>query len=355
MQTIAGVSIRGVSSRIPTGVVRSEDYEMLTPEERTRFARLTGIEERRFADKAQCASDFCAFAAEDVLAGLKWNKSDINLMVMVTQSPDYPIPATSIVMHGKMGMEKNCICFDVNLGCSAYPFGLAIVASMMKSLSIKRALLLVGDISTKSCPPSDKSSYPLFSDAGSATALELDETAEPMYFNLMSDGTGYEAIIIPSGGSASRVPVTVESMVPVEVEPGITRNSSSLILRGADIFNFAIREAPVSIAALLDDAGKAIKDVDFVVLHQANKLINDTIRMKIGASKESTLSTLKQYGNSSSASVPLTMSAYGDQLQKGPLMVFSGFGVGLSWGSALVRLPVDCFFSLGETNEVYGQ
>ncbi|MDY7577044.1 ketoacyl-ACP synthase III [Herbaspirillum sp. RTI4] len=355
MYSIAGVAIRGIAAVVPKGIERTENYEILTPEERTRFAKITGIEERRVANAAQCASDLCAFATEDLLKGLEWQKQDVGMMVLITQSPDYPVPATSIVLQNKLGLNQSCICFDVNLGCSAYPYGLAIVSGLMKSLGIKRALLLVGDVSTKSCAYTDKGSWPLFSDAGTATALELSDADAPMQFHLMNDGAGYGAIIVPSGYGASRVPITQELLEPVPQADGTTRHAMQLVLQGADIFNFAIREAPLSINTLLTTAGVPIGDVDYVVLHQANKLINDTVRMKIGAPKERALSTLKQYGNSSSASIPLTLCAHGGQLQDAPLVLLSGFGVGLSWGSALVKLPEKCFFSLNETDQAFGQ
>ncbi|WDZ95744.1 ketoacyl-ACP synthase III [Herbaspirillum sp. WKF16] len=354
MYSIPGVAIRGVSTCVPTTVAKSADYEMLTPDERARFAKVTGIEAHRISAEEQCASDLCSFAVDDVLRGVGWDKADIGLMVLITQSPDYPVPATSIVMQNKLGLPQNCISFDVNLGCSAYPFGLSIVASMMRTMSIKRALLVVGDASTKGCAYTDKSAWPLFSDAGTATAMELDDAAAPMHFHLMNDGAGYQAIMVPTGGFSSRLRLTPELLEPVELGDGIKRNSMQLALDGPEIFNFAIREAPNSINTLLQEHKSGVDDVDFFVLHQANKIINDTIRVKIGASREKMLSSLKDFGNGASGSVPLTLSLNADKLNKADSNVLMcGFGVGLSWGSVMTRLPADCYLKIIENDAVY--
>ena len=224
---------------------------------------------------------------------------------------------------------------------------------MMKALAISRGLLLVGDISSKVCAYTDKSAWPLFGDAGSATALELDEEAGPMHFHLMNDGAGKEAIIIPSGGLAARLPVNAEGLASRELEAGIVRSAVNLALRGSDIFSFAIQEVPKSIAAVLEWSGTANDAIDYFVLHQANRLINETIRTKIGAPRESFLYSLGEYGNTSSASIPLTLAVNRDALNGPKRILLSGFGVGLSWGSAIVSLPGGCHLSLSETDDVY--
>lgn len=354
MYAIDGVAIRGIASVVPKQVARTQDYVPLSPEERARFAKATGIQARRIAEVGQCASDFCAFAAEILLRGIGWSKSDVGLMVLITQTGDYPVPATSIVLQDKLGLSKNCICFDVNLGCSAYPYGLAIISSMMKALCISRGLLLIGDISSKVCAYSDKSAWPLFGDAGSATAMELDQKAGASHFHLMNDGSGKEAIIIPVGGLAARTPISAKQLDAQKMDGGIVRNAVNLVLKGSDIFSFAIREVPESINSVLKSSGRDKDKIDFFVLHQANRLINETIRAKIGASRESFLYSLAEYGNTSSASIPLTMCAHAEQLGATTVVV-SGFGVGLSWGSAVVPIPKGCFFSLTETDNVYSR
>lgn len=351
---VPGVAIRAIASAVPARVARTTDYGYLSPEERVRFEKATGISERHIVEAGQCASDLCIAAAIRALEHLEWEPTSIGALVLITQTPDQPVPATSISLQHKLGLPQECLAFDVNLGCSSYPYGLAIISSMMRTLGIARTLLLVGDVSSLTCAEHDKSAWPLFGDAGSATALELDERAPLMFFDLMSDGAGKDAIIIPRGGLASRRPA---GDGPVEQETdrdGVTRRPDQLILRGADIFGFAISKVPPSIKRVLDDAGVSAAQVDFLVLHQANKMINDAIARKTGFAADRLPSSLDRYGNTSSASIPVTLCANAQEFSgKRNDVLLCGFGVGLSWGSALVSLAPGVVVPGIESDHVY--
>lgn len=353
MEPLTGVAIRGISTAVPTQVARIADYTLLTEKEREKFSLGTGIEQRRLAADTQCSSDLCIAAAEDVLARLGWEKAGVQALVMITQTGDHPVPATAIIVQHKLGLSKSCAAFDINLGCSSYPYGLAILGAMMRTLGLKRALLLVGDVSSRLCSYNDKSSWPLFGDAGSATALELDDMAEPIHFDLNSDGSGKDAIIVEAGGLASRNPARADGFEEVELSPGIARNAFNLQLKGADIFSFAISAVPSSMRRVLDAAAWDLGMVDYFVLHQANKMINDFIRKKVGYTAEHEITTLKDYGNTSSVSIPLTMCAGSAQLAQGGRVLLSGFGVGLSWASATVVLKAGTPLHLFESDNVY--
>lgn len=350
---LTGVEIRGICTAVPKRVARIADYTVLSEKEREKFSAGTGIEERRIAADKQCASDLCIDAAEDLLARLEWDKSSVQVLVMITQTGDHPVPATSIIVQHKLGLPKSCAAFDINLGCSSYPYGLAVLGSLMRTLGLQRALLLVGDVSSRLCSYNDKSAWPLFGDAGSATALELDENAAPIHFDLNSDGSGKDAIIVAAGGLASKIPASPESFADVEIAAGITRNSSNLQLKGADIFSFAISAVPPSIRRCLATAGWDVGQVDYFVLHQANKMINDFIRKKVGYADSTELSTLRQYGNTSSVSIPLTLSAGAGQLKQGGRLVLCGFGVGLSWATCTVTLQAGTVLHLFESDNVH--
>jgi 3-oxoacyl-[acyl-carrier-protein] synthase-3 len=203
---LTGVALRGICTAVPSGVARTADYTLLTEAERAKFAAGTGIEQRRVAAAGQYTSDLCIAAAGELLARLDWDKASVQALVMITQTGDHPVPATAIIVQHKLGLPTSCAAFDINLGCSSYPYGLAVLGSMMRTLGLRRALLLVGDVSTRLCSYNDKSSWPLFGDAGSATALELDAAAAPIHFDLNSDGAGKDAIIVEAGGLASRKP-----------------------------------------------------------------------------------------------------------------------------------------------------
>lgn len=354
MNPVAGVAIRAIAAAVPKRVASTADYPYLTPEERARFQKATGIVERHIVEAGQCASDLCFTAAQATLEHLGWAHDSIGALVLITQTADQPVPATSITLQHKLGLAQACIAFDVNLGCSSYPYGLAIIASLMQSLGVARALLLIGDVSSPTCAISDKSSWPLFGDAGSATALERDDTAQPMFFDLMSDGSGKDAIIIPRGGLASRRPAgDGPAEHEADAKDGIIRRPDQLILRGADIFSFAISKVPPSIQAVMQAAGKSCDIVDYLVLHQANKMINDTIARKAGFASDKVPTSLEKYGNTSSASIPVTLSTNADLFLEKRTIVACGFGVGLSWGSVLVTLPANAIIPCIESHDVH--
>lgn len=338
MNAIEGIAIRGISAAVPTQVMRTRDYEVLTENNRARFTATTGVVERRVVKPGQCSSDLCAHAADKLLASLGWQRDSVQALVFVSQTPDYPIPATAILLQDRLKLGTDTLAFDVNLGCSAYPYALMIVASLMKAMGLRRSLLLVGDVSSLGCRYEDSATWPLFGDAGTASALELDEAAEPMHFDLHSDGSGGDVIMVPHGGFCSR-------------SPGM--NEAYLQLRGPDVFGFAITHAPKSIQSVLQQAGWTVGEVDHFVLHQANKMINDTVRKKVGYAAEKAPSTLELYGNTGSASVPLTLAAHGDGWTLPARVALCGFGVGLSWGTATATLMPSTKFEWVETDATY--
>jgi 3-oxoacyl-[acyl-carrier-protein] synthase-3 len=206
---------------------------------------------------------------------------------------------------------------------------------MLSSGGFRKALLLAGDISSHALTPDDKSTWPLFGDAGTATAISHDANAK-VYFNLQSDGGGANAIIIPDGGL--RNPINEKTFVTEEVEKGVVRHRRNLWLNGLDVFNFSVREAPSNIKTLIEFAKVNPDDIDHYVFHQANLLMNETIRKKLKVPAEKVPYSLPEFGNTSSASIPLTIVADLHEKALSPKKwIFSGFGVGLSWASCYLK------------------
>ncbi|MGL4599089.1 MAG: 3-oxoacyl-ACP synthase III family protein [Bacteroidia bacterium] len=331
---VTGSRLCGVAAAVPTAKQHNSDYNQITEQERNMLIKTTGIATRHIAPAGMATSDLCFHAAEKLIAELHWNKDEIDLLIFVSQSPDYFLPATSIVLQARLGLPKTTAAFDMSLGCSGYIYGLSTLTSMMASGGFRKALLLAGDISTAGITPNDKSTWPLFGDAGTASAFCYDPNAKT-YINLQSDGTGFEAIIIPDGGL--RNPISENTFVEEETDKGIVRHRRNLWLNGLDVFNFSIREAPPSITSVLNQAQRTQEETDFFIFHQANKLILETIRKKLKIPAEKVPYSLTQFGNTSSASIPLTMTTLGEEASGHKRWVLSGFGVGLSWGSALLE------------------
>jgi 3-oxoacyl-[acyl-carrier-protein] synthase-3 len=342
--TLKNVRFAGMATCVPKRIVSNlSDCKPQIRAERERLVRNIGIETRRMAKEWQCFSDLAFDATEKLLESLQWKREQIDALIVVTQSPDYLIPATAIILQDRLGLPNTTIAFDVNLGCSAYPFGLHLLGSMISAGGIKKALLLVGD---RSASLND----PIFSDAGTATALEFDEDAPPMYFDLNSDGSGYKAIILPVGGH--REPIGIQHLMPFrEDENDHWHCAANLQLDGPAVLSFSTQRVPPAVEKLLDYAGASKEEVDYFIFHQANRMINETIRKKLGLPEEKTPSTLREFGNTSGASLPVTMTVrINKALESGHKRVLlSGFGIGLSWGTALITIENASFPDLIES------
>lgn len=335
--SVHNIQLSGIAACVPKKEASNFDLELLPLKERELLVKTVGIEKRRIAEKGVCTSDLCGESARALLEALNWNAEEIDVLIFVTQTPDYITPATAGILQKKLGLPTSCIALDINLGCSGYVYGMAVAASLLNTIGRGKALLLSGDISTACISGKDKSTTPIFSDAGSATALQRKEGAPAMYFNLQGDGKGFEAIIIPDGGY--RNPVTEKSLEYHKEGEGITRNKTHLRLNGIDVFNFSVNEVPENVNGLLAFCGRSSSDVDYFIFHQANLIINEAIRKKLKLEPGQTPSSLRNYGNTSSATIPVTaVTQLKNELESKPLkIVMSGFGVGLSWSSVFLE------------------
>jgi 3-oxoacyl-[acyl-carrier-protein] synthase III len=336
--SVNNVKISGIAACVPKNSESNLDYDWITLKERELLVKTTGIEKRRIVKNNICTSDMCLESAQKLLKECNVDKNEIQILIFVSQSPDYILPATSIILQDRLGLSKNTMAFDIQLGCSGYLYGLSVISSLMSNGMFKKGLLLAGDVSSFSQSRKDKSTYPIFGDAGTATLLEYDPQAEQMHFNLQSDGSGYKAIMICDGGL--RNPYTIESEKMTEHEPGIIKSKRNLVLDGIEVFNFSLREAPVNAKELMDHLNGSIDDYDYFIFHQANKIMNETIRKKLKLPIEKVPYSLEEFGNTSSASIPLTIvSQIGESIKNRKVSLFlSAFGVGLSWGSASLKI-----------------
>lgn len=334
--TVPNVKLRGISVCLPKDIEDNKDAPVLPEAERDLFIQTVGIRYRRVAQNGITASDLCLAAAKRLLSQLNWQPSEIQVLVFISQTPDYLIPNTASLLQEKLGLPKSCVAFDANLGCSGYVYGLSIIGGLLQNMPGAKALLLVGDISTQTISKKDKSTAPLFSDAGSATALQY-EAGEKMHFNLQTDGKEFDDIIIPEGGY--RHPFSVHSLDYKEHDKGIIRNQLQMNLDGLKIFNFALREVAPNVNALLQQQALNKESVDFFVFHQANLLMLESVRRKLQADKDKVPYSLYDYGNTSSASIPVTLAArLQERLTSGKCkLILSGFGVGLSWGTVYLE------------------
>lgn len=327
------VRVAGFSACVPKEFEDNRYSSLIPEDEREKFITQTGIIKKRVAPEGICSSDLCFSSAEKLISELGWERNEISALIFVSQTPDYILPATACVLQDRMQLPKECLAFDISLGCSGWIYGMNMVSSLVASGYIKKALLLCGDLTTRQNSYKDKTSYPLFGDAGTCTALEFDENAKPICFHLATDGSGKDTIIIPDGGY--RNPTSHQSLDFVDFGDGKIMTGLHSRLDGMSVFSFAISKAPKSIKGLLSNFDISQDEIDCFVMHQANMFLNETIRKKLKVSAEKMPYCMDRFGNTSCASLPLTLVSerQNDLRNHSMKIVACAFGVGLSWGS----------------------
>ena len=340
-----GVGVTAMAAAVPKRVVKNLEYtDVWSAEEAAAIVEKTGIVERRFADEETCSSDLCFAAAEKLIEDNSVEREDIDLLVFISQTPDYRMPATSVTLQHRLGLPHKTIAFDINLGCSAFLYGLSVVYGMMQNSGLKKALILDGETRSKVYSPRDRRSAFLFGDGGVAALVERDEKFGKSTFSLNSDGSRAELIMIPAGGyrKMSSAETVVEKVVD---EFGNMRSEEQGYMMGGDVFNFVIREIPRDIKNTLAFAERTTDSFDYVVFHQANNFINSYIARKMKLDTTKIPSTIAKFGNTSSVSVPLTIvSELQGKLEGKKDLLLSAFGVGMTWATGIVPF-VDCKIS----------
>jgi len=344
------VGISGISAAVPHNIVNNYDYDLFFRKEDIKeIIDKIGVRERRFADEKTCSSDLCFAAAEKLITDMNINREEIDLLVFISQTPDYRMPATSVLLQERLKLPTGTIAFDINLGCSAFLYGLSVVYSMFSGGNIRKALILDGETRTKVYSMKDRKTGFLFGDGGVAALIESDERFGKSFFSLNSDGSRESLIKINAGGyrNMSSCETVKEKVVD---EYGNIRSEEQGYMNGADVFNFVIREVPKDFHRLLDFSGTAVTAIDHFVFHQANSYINGYLAKKLKLPEDKIPSTIHKYGNTSSVSIPLTIvSELRNKLEGRKHILLSGFGVGLTWGTALIELE-DCY--IGEIVEI---
>jgi 3-oxoacyl-[acyl-carrier-protein] synthase-3 len=332
-----------MAAAVPQQVIDNYHYDLdIWPEEEVRqVVDKVGVTERRFADSETCASDLCFAAAEKLLSDNDVNREEIDLLVFLSQTPDYRMPATSILLQHRLGLPMSTMAFDITLGCSGFISALSIVYAMMQNNGFRRALLLDGETRSKVYSRKDRREAFIFGDAGVAALIECDEKYGESHFSINSDGSRGPLIMIPGGGyrKMSSAETLEEKVVD---EYGNIRSEEQGHMDGADVFNFVIVEVPKDIKRLFAHTGEDIQQMDYYIFHQANAFINNHIAKKMKLDRERIPWTIQKYGNTSSVSVPLTIvSELKNQLAGRKRLMLSAFGVGMAWATAIVPF-VDC-------------
>ncbi len=334
-----GVGISGIAGAVPGNVIDNLKHDSyFSQDDAKSIIDKIGVKERRFADEKTCSSDLCYAAAEQLLTELAIDRSEIDLLIFISQTPDYRMPATSVILQDRLKLPVSTISFDISLGCSAFLYGLTVAYSMITAGGIRKALILDGETRSKVYSLKDRKTGFLFGDAGIAALIERNEHFGKSWFSLNSDGSRESLIKIPAGGyrKMSSVETVQERVVD---EYGNIRSEEQGYMNGADVFNFVVREVPKDFNRLLEHSGITQESIDYFIFHQANSYINGFLAKKLKLPEEKIPSTIEKYGNTSSVSIPLTIvSELKEKLTGDNRLLLSGFGVGLTWGTAILKV-----------------
>lgn len=336
---ILNVKISGISSSVPSREIDNSKYEATIGKRQfKRQTKLTGVFRKRISGKYQRASDLCCGAARPLLKKLGWKADDIQVLVMVTQTPNYVFPSTAFLVAKQLGVSKDCVCFDMNLGCSSFPVGVQMVASLLQNCdSGSKGLLVMSDIVKELCYPESKvkksvvTHNMLFGSAGAAVALEKVSGGNGLKILSKSDGDSFDAIIHRYG-------------LPVDMD-------------GSLVFDFAINDVSDDVMKFKEQFGLAEEDIDYYVFHQAQNMILNAIQGACNLPPEKELRSIEKYGNTSGTSVPVSICANKDLLsdRKSVRLLCCGFGVGLSWGIVYADVETENILSIVETDEHYDE
>lgn len=309
------------------------------PEARSRkLMEVMGYDKHRLVDPGTCVSDLAVFGLEHLFKNGLLDRDGFDALILVTQTPDYLMPPTSNVIQGRLNLKEDLLCLDINQGCAGFVVGLIQAFSLLEQESIRRVVLINADVISRKTSARDRNSYPLVGDAAAITLVEKDAATGVIHANLKMDGTRREALMIPAGGL--RLPHSPETAVLQDVGDHNLRAQDHLRMEGSEVFNFVQKEVPPMIAALVNDAGVSLDEIDWYIFHQPNRFMLQKLADKIGIPHAKLpMNIVERYGNSSGVTIPMAIVENLKELLRHDARVcIAGFGVGLTWGSMLMNL-----------------
>ena len=315
------VNISCIACAMPKNKMSKEDFmEYYGPKLVNRFEKITGIKQCYWVHEKQTASDLCYVASQKILEQENLSGKDIDVLIFLTQTPDYKTPSTAFILQQRLGMDRESVVFDINMGCTAVVHGIYVMAGLLQNMGSGRGLVLIGDAIPKREITEDHTNSMMFSDAGSAILMECGDGEVP--YLLKSDGSGFQAIMNPRG---ERFPVSADH---------VDWRTFQYYMDGQKVFNFSVESVPEAISEFCTLFSRKLEVYDAFVFHQANQFILRHIAEESGISQEKLPLSIQRYANTNGASILVTLV---DELSKGKKkgtqkVMICGFGVGLSWG-----------------------
>ncbi len=334
--------ITGILTILPEREIQFEeeiDNYNFSKSQSMKLKLIMGYDKRRIVNEGTTVSDLCVHGMNYLFDKGLMEKDAIDALILITQSPDYFMPPTSHVIHGKLGLKEDMICMDINQGCSGYVVGLNQAFFLLEQENINKVVLLNADILSRKVSKKDRNNNPQIGDGASITIIEKDTKDSTIYSSVKVEGQGADVLIIPAGGF--KTPSSEATAIMKEDDAGNVRSLDHLIMKGDDVFNFVQREVPQMVENLLNEAKVKKEEIDYFLFHQPNKFMLKKLADKLDIPYDKMPNNVvEKFGNASGVTIPtvITLNS-GDELQKESMLVcMCGFGVGLSWASMLMHL-----------------
>lgn len=338
-----GKKITDIISVVPSQISKYEDEIENYSFSRAKCMKLKeimGFDEHRIAPENITASDLCEFAFNHLVENKELDKDSIDAMIFVSHTPDHFIPPTSSILHGKLGLKEDCLCFDINHGCAGFIIGLQQAFMLLEQEGINKVALLNGDTLSRKINKKDRNSFPVVGDAGAVTIIENDSSASDI--KIFTKNRGKDAMVLKIPAGAFRLPSSEETAKDIDVGDGNFRSLDNLNMEGASVFSFVQLEVPKMVDEILEVNNLSKDEIDFYMFHQPNKFMLEKLADKIEVPREKMPNNIVEiYGNSNSVTIPVNITHnLGSMLMedKKLKLCLAGFGVGLTWASMILDM-----------------
>lgn len=326
--------LKSLAYYLPKEVLSNEVISNKFPEwDVNKITSKLGIVERRISSSDETISEMAIKASENLFTEFNINRDEIDFVLLCTQSPDYFLPTTACIVQDKLGIPTKAGALDFNLGCSGYIYGLALAKGLISTGIATNVLLITSEAYTKYIHPEDKSNMSIFGDAATASLISTSGFGEIQNFELGTDGSGADNLIVRNGCSKKRF----EESLDYYDQFGNIINDKNLYMNGGEIFNFTSNLIPNLIRNTLLKNKSTKEEINLFIFHQANKYLLNHLRKKIDINDELFYIDMEKFGNTVSSTIPIAL--YG-AMKKGKLqgkVLLAGFGVGYSWGGAIIN------------------
>lgn len=345
-RNIMQAALKAIEYYLPDHVLTNSQLVAEFPEWSVgKIEEKTGIVERHIAGEEECSSDLGVAAVQKLFASGVCQPSEIDYLLLCTQTPDYFLPTTACIMQNRLGIPTTAGALDLNLGCSGFVYGLGLAKGLLETGQARNVLLITAETYSRFIHPADKSVRTIFGDAAAATlvqGVEPDAICDPWIgpFVFGTDGSGAANLIVPRGGMRHRDRIDQEQATLDEY--GNWRTADNLYMNGSEIFTFTLRVVPKAVKDLLSQTGKHLEEIDLFVFHQANQYMLEHLRKKLKIPESKFYIAMRHCGNTVSATIPIALkhALSEGMLKPGHQVMLVGFGVGYSWGATLLRWAI---------------